>query len=195
MKTDKLTVLILEDTPADAEMIANVLRGANLEFTAVQVDHEQEFCSLLQRVSPDLIFADNSLLLADEKSALSASRHLHPAVPFIVISDTPGEEAAVEAVRRGATDYVLKDRMTRLGPAVQRALKEGGRQCRPRGPVEHACCNEREDHDPRICELNQLLRAIREINKLILRERQPEVLLADACNVLIRTRGYLHVGI
>src|ERR1041385_746438 len=98
MTTRKLTVLILEDTSADAELVADALRTADLDFTVVQVDREQGFYRLLQEVAPDLIFADHSLVAIHDQSALAASRRWRPAVPFIFISDTPGEELAVEAV-------------------------------------------------------------------------------------------------
>ncbi len=198
--SQKLTVLILEDTLADADLIADALRGANFDFTVIQVDQEQEFHRLLHQLSPDLIFADHSLVNAHGQSALAASQHLHPAVPFIFISDTPGEEMAVEAVRRGATDYVLKQGLTRLGTVVRRALRE-------KKEIQDVAATtdtdrqtfpgftERKGDSKRLCELSRLLRAVREINKLIVRERDPETLLADACNILIRTRGYLHVGI
>ena len=194
MRAKKLTVLILENSAADAELIENALRAANLDFTAVQVDREQEFYRVLLELSPDLIFADHALVATHERSALTASRHLHPAVPFIFISDTPGEEAAVEAVKRGATDYVLKTRLTRLGTVAHRALREkpwtaalvGMREWGPRQGWER---------DDRVFqELGHLLRAIREIKRLIVRERDPESLLVGACRVLLQIRGYLHVG-
>ena len=200
MTFPKLTVLILEDTPADAELIADALRSAGIEFDVVQVSQEQELHRLLHEAAPDLIFADHSLVAAHEESALAVSRRLHPTVPFIFISDTPGEEAAVEAVRSGATDYVLKHRLPQLGLVVHRALQErhqvrirpltgSGAEPAHRGPSDQkSACDQ-------VHELNQLLRAVREINKLIVREREPEKLLADACNILIRTRGYLHAGI
>ena len=200
MTFPKLTVLILEDTSADAELIADALRSAGIEFDVVQVNQEQELHRLLHEAAPDLIFADHSLVAAHAESALAVSRRLHPTVPFIFISDTPGEEAAVEAVRSGATDYVLKHRIPRLGFVVHRALREK-HQVRPLplipGGVEHALCrpNDRKDGNQQVYELNQLLRAVREINKLIVREREPDKLLAEACNILIRTRGYLHAGI
>jgi PAS domain S-box-containing protein len=200
MTFQKLTVLILEDTPADAELIADALRGAGIEFDVVQVNQEQELHRLLHEAAPDLIFADHSLVAAHAESALAVSRRLHPTVPFIFISDTPGEEAAVEAVRSGATDYVLKNRIPRLGFVVDRALRERhqARTLPPGGKgTEHALCGfrNRKTGGHRVHELNQLLRAVREINQLIVREREPDKLLAEACNILIRTRGYLHAGI
>ena len=200
MTFPKLTVLILEDTPADAELIAAVLRNAGMDFNMVQVDPEQEFHRLLEKVAPDLILADHSLVATQKESALAVSRRLCPTVPFIFISDTPGEETAVEAIRSGATDYVLKRRLPLLGSAVCRALQE-------RHPVRilpsvtrefglpPRKSSEQDLSDRQLRELNQQLRTLREINKLIVRERDPGKLLTEACSVLMRTRGYLHVGI
>ena len=196
----KLTVLILEDTPADAELIADALRGAGIDFDVVQVNQEEELHRLLHGAAPDLIFADHSLVATHGESALAVSRRLHPTVPFIFISDTPGEEAAVEAVRNGATDYMLKHRLPRLGFVVHRALRER-HQVRALPLINsgagHALrrCHDGKQGDHQVHELSQLLRALREINQLIVREREPDKLLADACNILIQTRGYLHVGI
>jgi PAS domain S-box-containing protein len=200
MKFPKLTVLILEDTPADAEMIADTLRNAGIDFDVIQVCREEELHRLLQEAAPDLIFADHSLVATHEESALAVSRRLHPTVPFIFISDTPGEEAAVEAVRGGATDYVLKHRLPRLGFVVHRALSER-HQVRTMPSVnrgaELALCgsHERNQAHKRFNELSRLLRAVRAINKLIVRERNPDKLMADVCNILTRTCGYLHAGI
>jgi PAS domain S-box-containing protein len=191
MTSKKLTVLILEDSAADAELIESALRGANLNFTAVQVDGEPEFYRVLLEFAPDLIFADHALVASHERSALSASRHLHPAVPFIFISDTPGEEAAVEAVKRGATDYVLKERITRLGTVAHRALREKPWTAALTG-IRMASGEERRDQS--FQELGRLLRAIREIKRLVTRDRDPETLLRGAGNLLLRIRGYRHVG-
>ena len=193
MTSKKLTVLILEDSAADAELIEHALRAANLNFTAVQVDREQEFYRVLLEFAPDLIFADHALVATHERSALAASRQLHPAVPFIFISDTPGEEAAVEAVKRGATDYVLKERITRLGTVAHRALREKPWTAALTG-VRGGGGAVGERRDQIFQELGRLLRAIREIKRQLTRDREPEMLLRSAGEVLLQIRGYLHVG-
>ena len=119
-----LRILILEDQAADAEMATRELRKAGLEFVATKVMTEKEYLAELRNSTPQLILADYSLPDYDGFSALAAARTLCPKVPFIFVSGSLGEEKAIETLHHGATDYVLKQRLTRLGPAVQRALRE-----------------------------------------------------------------------
>ena len=119
-----LQILILEDRPADAELIQRELAGDGIAFVAKRVATEAEFLAQLRSHWPDLILADYSLPGYDGLSALAAARKESPQTPFIFVSGTLGEETAIEALHRGATDYVLKERLTRLGPAVRRAWCE-----------------------------------------------------------------------
>jgi two-component system, cell cycle sensor histidine kinase and response regulator CckA len=120
----ELYILILEDRPADAELVIYELRKTGLPFVEKCVASEADFLAELRHSRPDLILADYSLPSYDGLSALAAARTEAPGVPFIFVSGTMGEEIAIEALHHGATDYVLKQRLTRLGPAVQRALRE-----------------------------------------------------------------------
>jgi PAS domain S-box-containing protein len=119
-----LRILILEDRPADAEAAAHELRKAGLEFVAKKVTTENEFLTELRHFPPQLILADYSLPAYDGLSALAAAQKHCPEAPFIFVSGSLGEERAIETLHRGATDYVLKERLARLGPAVRRALRE-----------------------------------------------------------------------
>jgi PAS domain S-box-containing protein len=119
-----LQVLHLEDDPKDAELVEAMLHRAGLDCHTIRVETEAEFVSALEAVHFDLILADLNLPKFDGRAALSISRETCPTVPFIFVSGTIGEEAAIESLKSGATDYVLKQKMARLVPAVRRALDE-----------------------------------------------------------------------
>ena len=119
-----LRILILEDRPADAELVERELRQAGFEFAARIVATKKEFLAALRDFALHLILADYSLPGYDGMLALAAAQKQCPATPFIFVSGKLGEDLAVESMRRGATDYVLKDRLERLGPAVRHALRE-----------------------------------------------------------------------
>jgi diguanylate cyclase (GGDEF)-like protein/PAS domain S-box-containing protein len=116
---------MLEDMPADAELCEYELRQAGLEFSAQRVYTQKGFEEALSAFSPDLIISDFSMPGAfDGLHALDIAHERVPDTPFVFVSGTIGEERAVEAMKRGATDYVLKDRLHRLAPVIKRALKE-----------------------------------------------------------------------
>ena len=119
-----LRILILEDQPSDAELEQRLLRRAGLDFTAVVVDTEEAFLRQLEAFCPQVILSDYSLPGFSGEEALKLVRERYPQVPFVFLSGALGEEAAVELIRRGATDYVLKDRPARLASVVRRAVDE-----------------------------------------------------------------------
>ncbi len=124
-ETDQpLHVLCLEDTPQDAEILAARLVDAGYRVTLELVANEADFTAALETHPPDVILADYTLPGFDGPAALRCARRLRPTVPFICVSGTIGEETAVELLKQGATDYVLKDRPARLAFAVRRALDE-----------------------------------------------------------------------
>ncbi len=120
----ELRILILEDVAAHAELMERELRKAEMVFSAKHVATKEAFLEKLQYFNPDLILADYALPSFDGISALSIAREQCPAVPFIFVSGAIGEELAIESLKQGATDYVLKQRLARLAPAARRALRE-----------------------------------------------------------------------
>ncbi len=119
-----LSVLYLEDDPDDAELIQALLALEGIVCTVVRVETRGSFEQALRAGGFDLILSDYTLPAFDGLTALSMAREQCPEVPFIFVSGTLGEEAAIEALKLGATDYVLKQRLSRLVPAVRRALQE-----------------------------------------------------------------------
>src|SRR5690348_2532772 len=116
-----LSVLMLEDVDTDAQLIERELRKRGVVFHTTRVDNEAAFTERLARDGVDLILADYSLHSFDAFSALRIVHEQAPDVPFILVSGALGEDLAVEALKRGATDYVLKHNLSRLAPAVDRA--------------------------------------------------------------------------
>ena len=119
-----LRILHLEDNPRDAELIQAILETEGITCQVTRVDTEADFLASIDHGGFDLIFADYTLPSFDGHSALKITQEKCPDVPFIFISGTLGEEVAIEAFKIGATDYVIKERLSRIAPSVQRALRE-----------------------------------------------------------------------
>jgi len=119
-----LRLLQLEDNPVDAELITATLIEGNIPCQSQLVDTRQAFVAALKEGRMDLILADYSIPGFDGMTALILARQHCPDVPFLFVSATIGEELAIDAMHQGATDYVLKQRLGRLVPSVQRALRE-----------------------------------------------------------------------
>ena len=121
---DQLHFLLLEDSAADAELILAMLKKADLNFQSMRVETESAFRSTLEVQPIDLILADYSLPTFNGVQAIKIAQEVCPDVPCILVSGVLGEEKAIDALKSGATDYVLKQRLERLVPAVKRAVKE-----------------------------------------------------------------------
>lgn len=115
---------MVEDSPLDAELTLAQLTAAGIPHVVRRVDNRLDFIASLEDVCPELVLADYALPAFDGLSALSIAKRLCPDVPFIFVSGLMGEEVAIDSLQRGATDYVLKQRIARIGPAVRRALDE-----------------------------------------------------------------------
>jgi signal transduction histidine kinase len=121
-----LRILYLENDLADAELVQETLEADGIACELTRVEAEGEFRAALRRCGFDLILADYTLPAFDGLSALRIVRQQLPHVPFIFVSGTLGEEVAIDALKLGATDYVFKTRLSRLVPAIHRAMREAG---------------------------------------------------------------------
>jgi len=119
----KLRVLILEDRAADAELVLHELRRAGYEPEWKRVETEQDYLSQLDQ-GYEIILADYNLPEFDGLRALELLKERGLDIPFIIVSGTIGEDKAVAAMKAGANDYVMKDRLVRLGTAVERGLRD-----------------------------------------------------------------------
>ena len=122
-----LRVLILEDNPLDAALMVDELRQAGFDPVWERVDSEADYLVKLDTV-PDVILADYNLIQWDVTSALRAVQARGLDVPMIIVSANMSEEAAIECIRQGAADYLLRDRLARLGGAVRKALEDQQRR-------------------------------------------------------------------
>jgi CheY-like chemotaxis protein len=128
----ELRLLLIEDVGLDAELIQHELHRSGLHFQAKRVETADQFLHEIEHHAPDLILSDHGVPAFDGFTALATARARCPEVPFIFVTGAHGDEVAVETLKRGADDYVLKSRLHLLAPAIQRAL----RQARMRGPYE-----------------------------------------------------------
>ena len=147
MKHD-LRILLLEDNPLDAELIEHALRAGGVVFAVRRVEKKADFLREVEKPPPDVILSDYALPSFDGLTALAIAREKCPDVPFIFVTGTMGEEVAIETLKNGATDYILKSRLSRLGPAVRRALREAGERA------------ERKRAEEQLLESHEQLRAL-----------------------------------
>ena len=142
-----IKLLLVEDSETDAELVTRHLKKSPLDFTLHRVYTEAAFRAALHSFKPDLILSDFSMPQFDGLRALQLAR-LHTAeTPFVFVSGTIGEERAIDALHRGATDYVLKSNLSRLGPAVERALREAATRTAQRRSEQQLRDNERRLRD------------------------------------------------
>ena len=120
----EIHILMVEDDGADAELTKFALRKGGLNFSLSRVEGREEYVRELERHRPSLILSDYSLPGFNGHDALEIALEKCPEIPFIFVTGTMGEEVAIETLKGGATDYVLKTRLSRLMPAVNRALRE-----------------------------------------------------------------------
>jgi signal transduction histidine kinase/CheY-like chemotaxis protein len=124
MPPEDLRLLLVEDSPDDAALVQQALRQAGLRLALRQVDSAAEMVAALSQAGWDLVISDYNLPGFSGTDALRLLREHSPDTPFIVVSGCIGEEAAVSLMKAGADDYVMKDNLARLVPAVERSLKE-----------------------------------------------------------------------
>lgn len=138
-----LRVLCVEDSPFDAELMRELLEDSGYRVQMDRVTMKDELVKTLRVGDYDVILADYNLPAFDAPAALKIAQELSPGIPFICVSGTIGEEAAVELLKQGCADYVLKDRMGRLAFAVQRAL-EGVNEQKARRQAEKSLWESQE---------------------------------------------------
>ncbi|MDY7231441.1 sensor histidine kinase [Hyalangium rubrum] len=119
-----LSILLLEDNELDARLVTTQLEEVGMPFRLERVEGRESFMRALERGGYDIILSDYNIPGFDGVSALAAVRRVLPDIPFLFVTGALGEERAIELLKRGATDYVLKNRLERLVPSVERALRQ-----------------------------------------------------------------------
>jgi diguanylate cyclase (GGDEF)-like protein len=176
----ELRVLVVEDAPRDAELALRELTKGGIGCRSQVVATEQDFRGALRDFQPDVILSDFTMHGFDGMTALGIAAENAPDVPFIFLSGTLGEERAIEALKRGATDYLLKSNLARLAPAVRRALEEATSR------------RARRTAEERVGRLTRMLRMQSGINAAVVRIRDREELLREACRLAMQVGGYQH---
>jgi diguanylate cyclase (GGDEF)-like protein len=167
----ELRLLILEDVAAEAELAVRALETAGLNCDWRRVQSETGFRVELRGLRPDIVLSDFTLPRFDGMSALAIVTTEAPDTPFIFVSGTLGEERAIEALKQGAVDYVLKSNLARLAPAVRRALAEA------------ASRRARHLAEERVARLTRILQMLSGINAAVVRVRERTKLLEEACRI------------
>ena len=178
MEYTELRVLLIEDSEPDSELTIRRLDAAGFKCTYRRVIDEQEMRSALSEGLPDLILSDFSLPGFGGMTALAVARVEAPDVPFIFLSGTIGEEVAIEALKCGAIDYVLKSNLMRLVPAVKRALADA--ELRRTSQLA----------ERQVARLTGVLQMLSGINAALLRIQNRDELLNETCRLAHRVGGY-----
>ena len=168
---------MLEDDAADADLTRFALRKGGLRFSVARVETRDQYLRELSQHPPELILSDYSLPGFNGHDALNLARARCPETPFIFVTGTLGEEVAIETLKSGATDYVLKTRLSRLMPAVNRALREAHNRTQRRRAEEQL----RQSHE-QLRALSVYLQSVREEERTrIAREVHDELGQALTC--------------
>lgn len=122
MLNQRLNILFVEDNPYDVELASHELQRAGYLFESTRVDTRADFHAALNSQPWDVVLADFNLPAFHALDALEVLKEVAPDIPLIVVSGSISEEVAVDCMKKGAADYLLKDRLARLGPAVEHAL-------------------------------------------------------------------------
>jgi len=121
--SDKIKILFVEDLPSDVEIARRALKKEEMDFTDLVVDNEIDYKKSLKEFQPDIVISDYSMPSFDGMSALKILMSFRKEIPFIILTGSMNEETAVECMKAGADDYVIKEHMHRLPLAVREALK------------------------------------------------------------------------
>src|SRR5215469_13466276 len=177
-RRESIRVLLVEDMESEAELTCRHLRKDGIDHLVERVDTAEAMRTGLRNFKPTIILSDFSLPQFDGLRALEIARECAPEVPFIFVSGTIGEERAIEALRRGAVDYVLKSNLARLGAAVRRALQDAEARA------------VRRSQEQQISRLTGVLRMLSGINGAVVRIRDRTELLVEACRLGVTVGGY-----
>jgi len=190
----ELRVLMLEDTPTDSELAEHELHKANVDFVAMRVETRDSFIRAIEDFNPDIILSDYKLPDFNGMHALEIVQRSHPEIPVIMVTGALTDIAAVELIHAGAKDYVLKDRLARLVPAIQRALAME-QSARARQAAEQAL---RRSHDELEERVRQRTAELTVANAALQAEKaaQQELIkkLAEAHNQLLQSEKMASIG-
>jgi len=181
-----INLLLLDDSSSDATLMIEELKSSRLNFSARIVSNKKDYLAALDNFTPDIILSDYDLPQYDGVKALKDARSRLPDIPFILVTGAIGEELAIDIFISGANDYVMKDRLQRLVPAVYRSLEET-REIRARKEAERAL---RKAHDDLEMQVTQ---RTAELQKEIDERKKTEASLRDALSSIKTLSGLLPI--
>lgn len=176
--TTPLNVLVAEDSEDDLILIMRELRRGGFEMSFRRVDNERDLAEAISQGGWDLVISDNFMPVLSGLEVVRAVRESGLEVPVIIVSGVAGEDFAVTAMTAGADDYIPKSKLSRLAPAVGRELREY--------ETRRAHGKAREE----ILFLNRLLETITEIDKMVVRAGDMDMVLREACRILVEKAGF-----
>ena len=166
-----LKILIVEDLPCDAELIKFEIRNSGIKFINEVVDNQESYTRALLDFKPEIILSDYSMPHFDGLTALRIKNELTPSVPFILITGAMNEEIAVEVMRAGADDYMIKEHLKRLAPAILNAIEQG--RLRQKKIAAELALKESEIHFRTLADCGQALIWIAGIDGMVNYFNQP----------------------
>ncbi len=169
---------MVEDVPTDAEIAEHILRTDGLNFISTRVDTKEAFLKTLESFHPDLIISDYSMPQFDGMTALNLTLELHPDLPFIILTASNNEETAIECMKAGAWNYVLKNHIIQLPFAVKAAL------------IRSEALRAKVAAEESLRRSNRALTVLSQANQLLVRSENESELLPGICDVVIRYGGY-----
>lgn len=183
----ELSILNLEDNQDDFELLRLKLAKEGIRCSAVRVETKDAFVSALEKGVFDVILSDYSLPAFDGLSALKIAKEKCPGLPFIFLSGAIGEEFAIETLKIGATDYVLKDNLSRLAPSIERALREAEDRAERRR-AEEALKQSHDELEQRVQERTAELTKANELLQAEIAER--EAAEEERRKILLQLQSY-----
>jgi len=190
----KLCILYLEDNDRDFDLVRLTLVQEKIECSFTRVKTKEDFVAAIDEGGLDLILSDYSLPAFDGRSALEIARARRPEIPFIFVSDAIGEEFAIETLKMGARDYILKDRLAKLPVAVLRALREAENR-NMRTTAEEALKQALQEMGRRVDKRTSDLRRVnRALLKEIAERKMSENALQESEKRLLVSQRIAHVG-
>ena len=182
---DRLRILILEGAIVDTELIETALSRAGMAFAARRVQSRDEFLHALDEFSPDLILADYDIPTFDARAALKTARERTPDIPVIVVTAVMDDKLAADLRRDGAYDFILKDRLLQLAPAVRRAIEEARNQAQRREAEKTLHASEE-----RVVTLSRLYATLSECNSAVVRSSSRRELCEHVCRIATDKGGW-----
>lgn len=174
-----LNVLIAEDSEDDLILLMRELRRGGFEMTFKRVDNDPDLMDAISAGGWDLVITDYRMPKLSGLDVVKAVRQAGLDVPVIIVSGFMGEEFAVTAMKARADDYILKDRLFRLAPAIERELRE------------YETMRAHRKAEKEILFLNRLLETILEVDKMVVRETSTERVLSETCRILVEKAGFM----